>query len=280
MSDFGDEEELEEETEHGLGTYEGERNEQGERHGFGKATLRNNDTYEGYYQNGKRNGQGTYKFKNGARYIGEYVKNKKHGQGVFIYPDGSKYEGSWVDDLRNGYGIYFYVNNDRYEGEWKDHLRHGQGTYFYAETGSKYNGLWYKGQMSGHGEIIHADHKFVGKFKENHPKSNGKYVFNNGAEQLGEYITTAQAPDDAAEDDAPPVIISRWIAHKTQKQSNMYEPTAEDLLQKEGSEHDLSHQDNEIEKENVNLEQNEEAVALVPNEQADKQADGDEQDDE
>ena len=90
--------------------------------------------------------------------------------------------------MRNGYGIYFYVNNDRYEGEWKDHLRHGQGTYFYAETGlkkifyyklrrkyfnyfnlgSKYNGLWYKGQMSGHGEIIHADHKFVGKFKENH----------------------------------------------------------------------------------------------------------------
>ena len=37
------------------------RNEENERHGFGKAKLPNNDQYEGYYQNGKRHGQGTYK---------------------------------------------------------------------------------------------------------------------------------------------------------------------------------------------------------------------------
>lgn len=107
--------------------YEGDRNEAGERHGYGKARLPNGDTYEGSYEHGKRHGQvrmgasrgwsppfstlfvsvkfqddmnpiicvfqGIYKFKNGARYIGEYVKNKKHGQGTFIYPDGSRYEG-------------------------------------------------------------------------------------------------------------------------------------------------------------------------------------------
>ncbi len=82
--------------------------------------------------------------------------------------DGSKYEGSWVDDVREGYGVYHYVNGDRYEGEWKEHQRHGQGTYFYAETGSKYVGLWRKGKMTGHGEIIHLNHKYVGKFKENY----------------------------------------------------------------------------------------------------------------
>ena len=112
-----------------------------------------------------------FRFKNGARYIGEYVKNKKHGQGVFIYPDGSKYEGSWVDDLREGYGVYHYVNGDRYEGEWKQHLRHGQGTYFFNDTGTKYVGLWYKGHKHGHGELIHINHKFVGKFKEGHVNS-------------------------------------------------------------------------------------------------------------
>jgi radial spoke head protein 1 len=108
------------------------------------------------------------RFKSGARYIGEYVKNKKHGQGVFIYPDGSKYEGQWVDDLRNGVGSYYYVNGDRYEGEWREHLRHGHGTYHFNETGSKYVGMWFKGQKHGRGEIIHANHKFVGKFKENY----------------------------------------------------------------------------------------------------------------
>lgn len=110
------------------------------------------------------------RFKNGCRYIGEYARNKKHGQGTFIYLDGSKYEGSWVEDVRDGYGVYYYVNGDRYEGEWKEHLRHGQGTYNYSETGSKYVGLWRKGKMTGHGEIIHKNHKFVGKFKDNYVK--------------------------------------------------------------------------------------------------------------
>ncbi|XP_047232309.1 radial spoke head 1 homolog isoform X3 [Girardinichthys multiradiatus] len=77
-----------------LGSYEGERNEAGERHGVGKALLPNGDTYQGGYKNGKRHGhQGTYCFKNGARYDGEYSQNKKHGQGTFYYPDRSKYEG-------------------------------------------------------------------------------------------------------------------------------------------------------------------------------------------
>ena len=68
--------------------------------------------------------------------------------------------------------------------------------------------------MTGHGEIIHKNHKYVGKFKENYvkfkkifaiqiylatqhdsfkqPKGNGKYVFDMGSEQIGEYLTTAQ----------------------------------------------------------------------------------------
>lgn len=44
-----------------LGEYEGERNEDEERHGKGKATLPNGDVYEGQYVHGKRHGQGTYK---------------------------------------------------------------------------------------------------------------------------------------------------------------------------------------------------------------------------
>ncbi|XP_067322821.1 radial spoke head 1 homolog isoform X1 [Anolis sagrei] len=187
MSDLGSEE-VEEEAENDLGEYEGERNEAGERHGQGKARLPNGDTYEGQYANGKRNGKGFYRFKNGARYTGEYIDNKKHGQGTFIYPDGSRYEGDWVEDQRHGSGVYYYVNGDTYTGEWFNHNRHGQGTYFYALTGSKYVGTWANGQQEGAAELIHLNHRFQGKFVNKNPIGPGKYIFDLGCEQHGEYI--------------------------------------------------------------------------------------------
>lgn len=49
------------------GTYDGDRNEAGERHGHGEAMHRNGDIYVGHYELGKRNGFGKYKFKNNAR---------------------------------------------------------------------------------------------------------------------------------------------------------------------------------------------------------------------
>uniref|UniRef100_A0A8C8SMG9 Radial spoke head 1 homolog n=1 Tax=Pelusios castaneus TaxID=367368 RepID=A0A8C8SMG9_9SAUR len=132
-------------------------------------------------------GLGTYRFKNGARYIGEFVENKKHGQGVFMYPDGSKYEGEWVEDQRHGSGVYYYMNGDTYTGEWQNHYRHGQGTYVYADTGTKYVGGWVNGQQEGAAELIHLNHRYQGKFVNGNPIGRGKYVFDIGCEQHGEY---------------------------------------------------------------------------------------------
>ncbi|KAJ3273150.1 Radial spoke head 1 [Terramyces sp. JEL0728] len=87
-----------------VGVYEGERNAQKERHGKGKNTFPNGDTYEGVYANGKRNGEGVYK--------------------------------------------------------WK-------GTYLYASGGKK-SGAWVNGLLNGPGEIVHADHKIVGVFKNDY----------------------------------------------------------------------------------------------------------------
>lgn len=214
MSDLGSEE-LEEEGENDLGEYEGDRNEAGERHGHGKARLPNGDTYEGQYEFGKRHGQGIYKFKNGARYIGEYVKNKKHGQGTFIYPDGSRYEGEWADDQRQGQGVYYYVNNDTYTGEWFAHQRHGQGTYFYAETGSKYVGSWVNGQQEGAAELIHLNHRYQGRFLNKNPVGPGKYVFDIGCEQHGEYrLTDVERGEEEEEEETSVSIVPKWKALK------------------------------------------------------------------
>ncbi|KAG7239803.1 hypothetical protein INR49_028391 [Caranx melampygus] len=198
MSDVGSEEFDEERNK--IGEYEGDRNEAGERHGVGKAVLPNGDRYHGQYESGKRHGQGTYYFKNGARYVGDYYQNMKHGQGTFYYPDGSKYEGSWVENLREGHGVYTYPNGDTYDGQWLQHMRHGQGIYHYKDTGSKYKGSWVDGNMGSAGEYIHSNHRYQGNFANNNPCSPGKYVFDIGCEQHGEYQQTEQ-PADTEEDD-------------------------------------------------------------------------------
>ncbi|XP_055975564.1 radial spoke head 1 homolog [Sorex fumeus] len=214
MSDLGSEE-LEEEGENDLGEYEGARNESGERHGHGKARLPNGDTYEGSYEFGKRHGQGVYKFKNGARYVGEYFNNQKHGQGTFYYPDGSRYEGEWANDLRHGHGVYYYVNNDTYTGEWFNHQRHGQGTYYYAETGSKYVGTWVRGQQEGAAELIHLNHRYQGKFLNKNPVGPGKYVFDIGCEQHGEYrLADTDRGEEEEEEEALVTLVPKWKATK------------------------------------------------------------------
>ncbi|XP_038616301.1 radial spoke head 1 homolog [Tachyglossus aculeatus] len=214
MSDLGSEE-FEEEAEHDLGEYEGDRNEAGERHGHGKARLPNGDTYEGRYENGKRCGQGTYRFKNGARYIGEYLNNRKHGKGTFIYPDGSKYEGDWVNDQRQGQGVYYYVNKDTYTGEWFSHQRHGQGTYLYADTGSKYVGTWLSGQQDGAAELIHLNHRYQGKFVNKNPVGLGKYIFDIGCEQHGEYVPADQdRGEEEEEEESLSAASPKWRVSK------------------------------------------------------------------
>ncbi|CAL8265907.1 unnamed protein product [Lota lota] len=210
MSDVGSED-LEEDPNY-LGEYSGDRNEAGERHGSGKAMLPNGDTYQGQYENGRRSGQGTYRFKSGASYTGDYYNNIKQGQGTFYYPDGSKYEGSWVEDLRQGHGIYTYPNGDKYDGAWLRHVRHGHGTYWYHDTGSSYRGAWNNGKKDAVGEIIHSNHHYKGRFLNNNPMGPGKYVFDIGCEQHGDYILTEQTghPEDD-EGDSSSSSALKWV---------------------------------------------------------------------
>ncbi|XP_053912164.1 radial spoke head 1 homolog isoform X2 [Cuculus canorus] len=217
MSDLSSEEESEE-PEDTLGEYEGERNPEGERHGRGKARLPNGDTYDGEYEHGLRSGQGTYRFRNGARYIGGYLQNKKHGQGTFYYPDGSIYEGDWVNDQRHGYGKYTYANGDIYTGEWFNDNRHGQGTYIYKDTESKYIGGWVNGNQEGEAELIHLNHRFKGKFVNGNPVGYGKYIFDIGCEQHGEYVKAEQGKEEEEEDeDSSLLVVPKWKASEITK---------------------------------------------------------------
>ncbi|KAM9426143.1 radial spoke head 1 homolog [Pholidichthys leucotaenia] len=195
-----------------VGSYVGGRNEEGARHGFGKAVLSTGDVYEGVYENGRKHGQGTYRFKNGARYVGNYFQNKKHGQGTFFYPDGSKYEGSWVEDLRQGHGVYTYSNGDTYDGEWLQHKRHGQGVYHHKDTGAKYKGPWVNGEMDSAGEYIYTNFTYKGNFIKSQPYGDGKFVFDIGCEQHGQYYQMEQeGTEDEDEFREATATFLRWI---------------------------------------------------------------------
>ncbi|EDO37043.1 predicted protein [Nematostella vectensis] len=162
-----------------LGKYEGERNEEGERHGMAKAFLPNGDLFEGHYENGKRHGAGKYVFSagNGVRYEGHYSKGKRHGQGVMYYPDGSIYDGTWSEGLRSGKGKYKYANGDVYEGNWKNGKRNGLGTYTYQEKGMTFTGNWINGVFEGEGKVSTETYIFQGHFREEQPTGTGRFVF-------------------------------------------------------------------------------------------------------
>ena len=232
-----------------FGSYVGDRNERDERHGHGVANLPNGDTYDGEYKKGLRHGRGEYKFQCGAIYKGEYQNNKKHGQGSFHYPDGSWYEGEWFEDMKQGHGTYVYRylykqticlfiypfrNADRYEGQFYQDQKHGVGTYTifepstrYPVVSSYYVGNWSNGIPSGAGELVHENHKYQGNWVDGDMQVNyaivnidtqllfkgaGKYVFDNGIEQHGEYIAV-EVTDEDAEDEATKTVPT-WKATK------------------------------------------------------------------
>ena len=82
--------------------------------------------------------------------------------------------------------------------------------------GTKYVGTWVNGRREGAGELIHSNHKFTGSFSFDVPKGKGKYIFDIGCEQLGDYLTIEEPRPDDAEEDAPPILIPKWKAGRVQ----------------------------------------------------------------
>ncbi|KAL8190469.1 UNVERIFIED_CONTAM: hypothetical protein K2H54_054642 [Gekko kuhli] len=95
----------------------------------------------------------------------------------------------------------------------KEMDRHGQGTYVYALTNSKYVGTWVNGQQEGAAELIHLNHRYQGKFVNKNPMGPGKYVFDIGCEQHGEYVHDDKGEEEEEEEALTP-IVPKWKATK------------------------------------------------------------------
>ena len=92
----------------------------GNRHGAGKASYPNGDTYVGEWDKGLRDGKGTYTYA------------AKLAEGDEPKPPIRVYEGAWSAGLKKGLGIETWAAGHKYHGSYKDGLFHGQGTFFFA----------------------------------------------------------------------------------------------------------------------------------------------------
>jgi len=205
-----------------LGHYEGERNDENERHGFGKAYFPNGDTYEGNYDRGRRHGKGLYRLVsagNGAQYDGNYAWNLKHGFGEMVYPDGARYEGYWFEDNRQGQGKYTYINGDVYEGEWFESRKHGKGSYYHSSSGARIEGQWEMGDLNGSMKIDFGSYSYHGTYNMNLVAGEGKFAFpEHSVELRGKYAVTEtkEVPDEVGlmdEGEPKTTRSSKWQVH-------------------------------------------------------------------
>jgi len=90
--------------------------------------------YVGQWKDGLRHGLGKFTWNNVDTYSGYWFEDKRHGEGTYIWHDGSKYKGHYNHGVRSGYGIYYYTNGSIYEGTWQSNLKHGIANFYYKES--------------------------------------------------------------------------------------------------------------------------------------------------
>lgn len=78
-------------------------------------------------------------------------------------------------------------------------------------TDSRYHGTWSNGLCEGAGELIHANHRYSGRFADNCMKGKGKYLFDIGCQQIGEYhVEEDLIQGETEEDEATTLVKALW----------------------------------------------------------------------
>lgn len=130
--------------------YYGEKDENGNRCGYGRTLMKNGVTaYDGYYSNDMRNGFGCFNYKNGNFcYAGQWLDNKKNGLGVCRRDsDGVVQLGKWLNDEPVGVAARADDRgNITYVGKHKNGLRDGIGVTF-DENSNPVVALWKDGTV-------------------------------------------------------------------------------------------------------------------------------------
>jgi len=121
-----------------MGTYEGDLNPDGQRHGFGVLLCDNGNSYEGEWKKDKRDGLGIARYSSGDVYDGQWQRGKRQGHGVMYIEAGDTYIGSWDNGLKHGAGTYHWADGEVDVSWYEEDGRVGEGVRWNASRSKAY----------------------------------------------------------------------------------------------------------------------------------------------
>ena len=228
--------------EENLEIYEGEINNNGEKHGFGilttpryvrKGTWRdgeftgwcresriNGDIFEGKFIDGEIYGKGINKTHKGNLYIGDFVDSKREGKGK-LKTKRIQYEGEFKYDRFNGKGsLVFLKEGHSYKGEFKNNEISGKGIFKWS-NGDIYEGHMTNGKMNGYGKYIYSNGQiYEGNYSNGVKEGFGKLIYPNNKIYEGEFKNGKPYGDQITITDNGKKVILYYENGKFHKKNN------------------------------------------------------------
>jgi len=135
-----------------------------------------------------------------AKYEGNYKDGVRTGVGKMEFPSGDIYEGEWVEGKMNGEGSYTYKNTgDIYSGSWLANVKQGYGRYEFGADKSMLVGTWASGELVKGSWELKNFANYEGEFKSGRPLGDGKFIFNNGYTQEGNFVEEKNGEEEPEE---------------------------------------------------------------------------------
>jgi radial spoke head protein 1 len=155
----------------------------------------------------------------------------------YTYPNGDTYEGDWVAGKKQGTGVYTYTATgvkvrlaltqthlllllravvDPVQSSFRDTYICCSKALTFVSTRhhiyhrrAQYDGQWNAGKMEGQGTYVFEGHAYSGAFTEDQPLGEGKFAFDHGAVQDGQFVV--KASEGGEEDTAP---RPKWVGDR------------------------------------------------------------------
>ena len=78
--------------------------------------------------------------------------------------------------------------------------------------------MWVRGRRHGSGDIIYSSHRFLGNFLDGLSVGSGKFQFDAGCEQVGEYkLEQLEIPGETEEDEVLNATTPKWKCLRVQE---------------------------------------------------------------
>mmetsp|Transcript_35901 Transcript_35901/g.44552 ORF Transcript_35901/g.44552 Transcript_35901/m.44552 type:complete len:422 (+) Transcript_35901:374-1639(+) len=192
------------------GSYEGERNDAGRPHGWGKVRFVDGSAYEGQFQNGQIEGHGKLRFPtvgtttpkqnqdiNSSTTLltserlwcgGEFKDGVLHGKGILVLAAGKEwYKGEFEKGKMHGRGSFHHANGDVTVGEFQDDCANGLAVRTFPDK-SFYSGQFRGNKFSGLGTFTFSNGDiYEGHFDEKGACKFGVKQFASGTRYTGSF---------------------------------------------------------------------------------------------